>query len=156
MFKKVQELASGLKNQQLENVPTLISFVVQFISNCDDKNTAESIWRTIIDGITFTEDTKEDDSIQLATLSSICEMVGLCLHLLYSCSITFSPFFTQASLDAAEQILHKGPLDAPILSLVQNKLCRASTSLDAAQGKQIQTIVINAVVAREGECTLQV
>ncbi|GAB5591582.1 hypothetical protein Unana1_06482 [Umbelopsis nana] len=132
MFKKVQELASGLKNQQLENVPTLISFVVQFISNCDDKNTAESIWRTIIDGITFTEDTKEDDSIQLATLSSICEM---------------------ASLDAAEQILHKGPLDAPILSLVQNKLCRASTSLDAAQGKQIQTIVINAVVAREGVLT---
>jgi hypothetical protein len=77
MFKNVQELASGLNDQQLENVPTLISFMIQFISNCNDNSATESIWSTIINGISFSSDENTTDSIQLATLSSICEKVGL-------------------------------------------------------------------------------
>jgi hypothetical protein len=66
-------LATGLKDQSVENIPTVVSFLINFISICEDDEVVQSIVKSIQDGIG--EISQELEQRQIVLLASVCNKV---------------------------------------------------------------------------------
>jgi hypothetical protein len=59
--------------------------------------------------------------------------------------------FVKASLDSMSDTVRQSPLDKQVLLLVQQKLCQSATTSNTVDSKLLQSTVINAVLAYNGE-----
>lgn len=96
LIKNVLELATGLKKQSLDAIPTVVTFLIKFISICDDNEVVQSIVKSIQDSIG--EIQEEPEEHQIVMLASLSDKVSNCSVQVHPFSITDCHFVEFAGI----------------------------------------------------------